>query len=221
MTIATVGSPVISSTLSTTVSPTAIGDVLVVSGGCSASLGGNFFTGISGGGVTTWNTAIGQVLSPNGDSEIFWGVVTATGSSTLIVTTSNGAGGLTLCIQQFNGPSSWSADGTNVDTGTSASGNYPSLTPSTSGELYVGCLYIPSNTFNSDPTGSTSGFTYVDFSTAGGGIFQNMGLFTYKVSTSGAASPNWTLPSGNAFQYGSCSLLLSSPLGGTQIVMIL
>ncbi|HVA02985.1 MAG TPA: IPT/TIG domain-containing protein [Acidimicrobiales bacterium] len=142
--------------------PQHVGDVLVV----MAEEDNNTVTvsSMSGGGVTTWNRAIQYdgVGEPR-EYDLWYGTVTATGSSTINVTWSGPLGGMTAEyeVQEFGaglGPGTgWSLDTTNSqENPSSTTVTYPSLTPAASGELYFGFMDMP----QTPSAGSTSGFTY-------------------------------------------------------------
>lgn len=143
--------------------PRTAGDVLVVSvdSHYPAAL-----TSVSGGGVTTWNRAVQFVSARGHDIELWYGTITSPGAAQITFSwPSPGVGGYwtEYTAQEFSAAlgtrTSWS-----VDDGQAASVNgpysttlpYPTLTPSTAGDLYYGLAGIP----NTPLKGSTPGFTY-------------------------------------------------------------
>lgn len=86
----------VSTTATVTWSPTATGDLVVVSVLTLTGLPGP----ISGGGVTTWHSDSRVVDSLDGYG-LFWGVVTSTGSSTITVGLSH-SNRWAITAQQFN-----------------------------------------------------------------------------------------------------------------------
>ena len=134
-----------SSPATLSVSPSAVGNVLVLgianNGAASAAV-----SGVTGGGVTTWAKAEGHLYSGYGDIELWFGAITATGPASISVAGMGLTGSQILACQEFTagGPATWAVDvaGYIAETALSspASGNYPSLTPAASGELYVGFL---------------------------------------------------------------------------------
>ena len=180
------------------VSPTATGDVLVffaqnVSDVSTASA-------VNGGGVTNWNKAAYSNASGAGDAEIWWGVITATGSSTITVTFPGGSNHNLGALQFTAGAGYyWYQDGPGggtTGTAKATSGNYPSLTPSGSGELYVGTALLAGG----GPGGATSGYTYTDPLSFG------YGQIVYDPNCSSSAqSPAWT--QGNGY-YSAVGVLL-------------
>ena len=161
------------------VDPQNDGDVLVV---CVDSY--YFASGLSslsGGGVTTW-TKGEQFLSANSrDIEIWFGTVTATGTSTI---TFNWPVDITgdwteYTAQEFSAPGAvWSLDkgGKSDNTSSSTTVTYPALTPSGTAELYYGYAGTP----GSPSIGSTLGFSY--------GITDG-GIVCYDTDVSGTVSP--------------------------------
>ena len=129
--------------------PQHISDVLVV----MAEEDNNTVTvsSMSGGGVTTWNRAIQYdgVGEPR-EYDLWYGTVTATGSSTINVTWSGPLSGMTAEyeVQEFGaglGPGTgWTLDTTDSqENSSSTTVTYPSLTPAASGELYFGFMDMP------------------------------------------------------------------------------
>ncbi|HUC87852.1 MAG TPA: hypothetical protein VMR95_01760 [Candidatus Binatia bacterium] len=195
MAITAVGSVVANSGANTdtlAVSPVTVGDVLVFS---FVSYGNTNSATVSGGGVTTWNTAYAN----SGSGSLFglwWGVVTIAGSATITVTITNGGTINYLACQEFTtgGSTTWSIDGTaGSNYGSSfTSGVYPSKTSSQTvdEELYVGNLFSVVGGVG----GSTSGFTYESY-------LSGYGQFCYSSSanTETAQVPAFTKTSGWGF----------------------
>jgi RHS repeat-associated protein len=137
------------------VSPKAVGDLVTL----VASLTGATVTSVSGGGVTTWHKDVAYLGPEMGnDNEIWWGVVTSTGASTISLNLSATPSGDELVAQEFTAGSgvTWSADGSGSTSSSTATVTYPSLTPSHAGELYFGYSEVAANT----QPGSTPGFSY-------------------------------------------------------------
>jgi hypothetical protein len=121
------------------------------------------------------------------DAELWWGVVTATGAATITITNSGASGQNKLACQQFTaGTVTWSADTTTGITEglATASGNYSSVTPASSGELYVGAAWLGGGAAG----GGASGFVYATIST-------NL-QFVYNLSAPSPSAPPWTQTSG-------------------------
>jgi hypothetical protein len=142
------------------VTPTAVGNVLVLAVGEQNTAAG--ITAVSGGGVTTWTKLISALPgNPPGCAEIWFGTITTAGSATVTITTT-AANWIALNAQEFTigRPATWTADGSgaaSVSTSAATSGNYPSVTPAASAELYVGFAAVWSGAIS----GSTAGVTYV------------------------------------------------------------
>jgi len=172
------------------VSPTTIGDLLVL--WIVAPGAFHTSTAVSGGGVSTWNKGAQALDSTNGgDAEVWWGVVTTTGAATITITNSTGASiTFNLASLQFTAGAGygWSQDGsggTYNAGGSAASGNYPSLTPLGSGELFAGCGAMLGGTIG----GNTPGYTY--YSGAAGG-FETLSQIVYNLSAPNPADPAWS-----------------------------
>src|ERR1700676_5114637 len=147
--------------------PQNVGDVLAVVS--EQDNNGEIVNSISGGGVTTWTNAIRYVgVGERRASEIWYGVVTATGSSTITFNLSIPTSGMIAEyeVQEFTAGlgsgAVWTLDTTGHFEVNPASTNliYPSLTPAVAGELYFGFNDMPST----PSAGTTTGFTY--FTTA-------------------------------------------------------
>jgi hypothetical protein len=194
------------------VSPTAIGDVLVLAVGCYSSA--VQVSAVSGGGVTTWTRLIYAAPgSSEGDSELWWGVITAVGTATITITTA-AAYTIFLACQQFTagGPAVWSSDGAgaaSVSTAEVISGTLPPVTPATIGpELYLGALLG----LATGGDGSNPGVTFTEGVTDPYIVSSApypLGLtLAYDPTAGGPASigPNWV--AGVAWYYSACSALL-------------
>ena len=205
MSISAVGSIYVSNaSANLSVSPTAIGDILVLVGG---SNDGGVVSSVSGGGVTTWNQLVGEANTGVG-SDMWWGVVTTTGTANISTTSSGSTGFQCLAALQFTGggTGTWSADGSPSGFfGNATSGNYPSLTPGVAGELYIATMAAASTTTFG---GSTAGFTYNN--TVGGTGQERYTTFVYG-DVSSAASPAWTNSNGVNYA-GGAQLLKFTPL---------
>lgn len=172
-----------------TVSPSNIGDLLVLS---EQSTNATAVATVSGGGVTTWSNAVINTGAGGTThrSEIWFGTVTSTGSSPVTVCygTSPSCAGTPgvneINVSEFTavGVGASTTYGVNVsgtNNGTSSGGvvTYPSLTAQTSGELYYGYAQASSTGSN----GSTSGFSYYQTPTQNNEI-------TYDPSLTGATT---------------------------------
>lgn len=183
------------STLS--VNPQHVGDALVL--GITVKTN-DPVSSVSGGG-STWKFLASQTSSSLGNTELWVGTVATTGSSTITVSYSAGIGSTSvdLAAQEFTDGTgaltSWSEDTSGILNNASTSTvTLPTLTPSTSGELYVGLAL----TNHAVTAGSTSGFTYDVLSS---------GLYTFNPNVSGAVAPTATMTSGS---YGSVGITLAA-----------
>jgi hypothetical protein len=181
------------------VSPQNVGDVLVV----FAQRAAGTLTAVSGGGVTTWTKGVQFAGSVGADEEIWYGKVTATGSSTVTFTWSTSVASHTeeYGVQEFTaglGASTvWALDKTGTINGASSTSvPFPSLTPAGSGELYFG-YSVPGNVATG---GTTSGFTY-DVTAEGN-------LVAFDTNVTGAVAPVGT--QSPASTSSSIGLLLSA-----------
>jgi hypothetical protein len=140
--------------------------------------------GVSGGGVSSWT-----LLARDSDSaytqdvdEIWAGIVTTPGPSTITVTINGFSDGEDLMAQEFT-----AGNGVTLDTSASVSGtaaqdfNYPSLTPSSSTELYFGIGNAVNNTLLVG--GGTPGVTYVSTG------LKCVSLVAYDTNTSSTLAP--------------------------------
>jgi hypothetical protein len=142
-----------------TVIPVTAGDLLVFAFQADATAASS---SVSGGGVTTWHEATGWL--DTGFSrldEIWWGVITATGSSVITVTNSSLTNWGRVFAREYTGVASWallaaspSVPSSGGSTGSGLTVNYPSLTGS---GLYCG---TGDSLFGSMTGGTTTGFTY-------------------------------------------------------------
>ena len=188
------------------VAPQAAGDVLAVGvQGVSAGTTGDV-TGLSGGGVTTWHKVQQYYGATGNDVEVWYGVITTTGSSTITFSWSGTITGHTLeySAQEFTagfgGSTVWSVDTSGThDSSSSTTVTFPSLTPSGSGELYFGYAVA----YNTGSGGSTSGFTYA--------LTSLENVTAYDTNVSGAVTPTaGQSPAGVA---GSAAVLLTASNG--------
>jgi hypothetical protein len=134
--------------------------------------------------VTTWTKGVAFGGTFGGDTEIWFGKVTTAGSSTI---TFNWSGSVSTHTPEYGaqeftaglGASTvWALDKTGTLNGASSTTvPFPSLTPSTSGELYFGY----SGVANAATAGSTSGFTYA--------VTPQSNMSLYDTNVTAAVSP--------------------------------
>jgi len=159
MTISAVGSTLTDSgfgDFTIGLTPTNVGDIYVM--GVYANSTIPECTGISGGGVTTWH----QIVRNNNsvvDIELWWGVLTSTGSLTATATFSGSSGFTAFAAQEFGtgGLPSWSVDVSGLANGSGSDfvTHLPSLTPAGANELYVGASFGASYSGSGLPSGYT------------------------------------------------------------------
>lgn|ERR1035437_7050642 len=184
------------------VSPTSRGDCLVLAIQNTVCSAHTPYTSVSGGGVPATGQPGGwanlvyvcSTVAPYSNVELWFGTIATTGSSTITATASSHGGSIGLSAQQFSAgaPATWAGDGsgaTLVTSSAATSGNYPSVSPVGSGELYLATAEDTGDSFG----GSSSGFVYN--ATA---IFVGYGQFVYNLaaSTPTAYTPPWTSGSG-------------------------
>ncbi len=144
------------------VSPQHLGDLLVLVVKVASTT--VTATTVTGGGVGTWTRAEGPYTGYAGnDLEIWTGVVTATGASTITVAYSASVTAIYtgLASEEFSSSSgsstTWSVDtAAGISNPSSTTVTLPKLTPTGTGELYFGYGAVA----NTGAAGTTSGFTY-------------------------------------------------------------
>jgi RHS repeat-associated protein len=137
------------------VSPQAVGDLMVF----VVNVDGGPVSSVSGGGVTTWNKDIAKVGTEEGnDNEIWWGVVSASGASTITVAFTGSHSDDELMAQEYSAGAgaTWSTGANGSTSSTTSTVTFPSLTPTGAGELYLGFAQVDGG----GEAGSTPGFSY-------------------------------------------------------------
>jgi hypothetical protein len=144
------------------VSPTAVGDVLILASNLtSTSLS---ISSVAGGGVTTWTRIAGNFVGTTNTLSIWLGVVTTAGAATITVTPSGSIAAVAhrLIAQQFTSAggagTTWSVDvaGTGRNNSSSTTVTYPTVVPGGSNRAYIGYGQLTSVGLT---TGATSGYT--------------------------------------------------------------
>jgi hypothetical protein len=191
-------------------SPAGKGNLLVL---YSHATNGVTVTGVSGGGVTNWTKVTGNSASATGqgNNEMWRGVVTAAGASTITVTYSGAAGSNEIVAQEFTMGSSsgtWAVDtsGTAINSGSQTTINYPSLTANSSSELYAGYAWSQ----NTMSAGSTAGFTYA--ATSGGKYL------AYNTNVSNGTPTQPTATQSTAGTYNTIAAFIAAYAGTSVIV---
>ncbi len=142
------------------ISPVNVGDLLIFYSHATNNVN---VTQVSGGGVNTWTKVTSGANGANGGTIEMWrGVVTTVGASSVTVTYSATPGTNELVTEEFtmhSANSTWAIDnsGFNYNTTTSTAINYPSLTPTNSSELYTGYSWAQYTM----SAGTTPGYSYV------------------------------------------------------------
>jgi hypothetical protein len=150
------------------VNPQHVGDLLILT--TDSAAGGGAITGasgVSGGGVTTWNqgTSYNDTFR-NAYIDAWWGVVTATGASNITVTGFTAGAFNGLWSQEFADPlhlfsliaATPAAGSSGTSSGSGTAVTYPSLLCAGATDyLYIGRAF---SIFGNMNAGSTPGFTY-------------------------------------------------------------
>jgi hypothetical protein len=161
-------------------------------------------TSVTGGGVTSWvRIASDPDLSGTDDNDEIWeGVVTSTGPSTITATLNGFTDDSDLVAQEFTGATTWTLDKAGTVTGTYAQTfSYPSLTPASSGELYFGMGNAVNNTLL---TGNgTPGASYVVTG------LPCVSLIAYNTNTTSTFSPSVTNTGGAGNAETAVAVLIS------------
>ena len=145
---------------SLSISPVNVGDLLIF---YSHATNDVTVSSVSGGGVNTWTKVTSGSNGTNGGEIEMWrGVVSTVGASSISVTYSASPGTNEIVVEEFtmhSANSTWAIDnsGVNYNTTTSTTVDYPSLTPTNSSELYTGYGWAQ----YSMSAGTTTGYTYV------------------------------------------------------------
>ena len=183
--LAAASAPAGANSLSLSVHPQNIGDLMLL-GIEDSNTTLPTVSSVSGGGVSSWTLIASDAdatYTQDGD-EIWEGVVTTPGPSTITITLNGFSDGDDLLAQEFTAGSSvtWSLDKSGKVTGTDAqSFTYPSLTPAGSSELYFGMGNAVNNT---QLVGEgTPGVTYVNTG------LECVSLVAYDASTSSTLTP--------------------------------
>lgn len=187
-------------------SPASVGNLLVL---FSHSTNNVTITGVSGGGVTNWTKVTSNTGITGGNDEMWRGAVTTTGSGTITVTYSSAAGTNDINAAEFSMGSTsgtWAVDTSGTTNNSSATINYPSLTPAASSELYVGYAW-GANTMSA---GSTSGYTYLSTSLSK--------YIAYNTSTTNGSAQQPTATQNTSGNYNSIAALIAAYAGTSVIV---
>ena len=198
-----------SAVTSLSISPSNVGDLLVFYSHATNNVS---VSSVSGGGVNTWTKVTSGANGTNAGSVEMWrGVVTTVGASTVTVTYSSTPGTNELVTEEFtmhSANSTWAIDnsGVNYNTTTTTAINYPSLTPTNSSELYTGYSWAQ----YAISAGTTTGYTYVG-TTAGDEL-------AYDTSVTGGAATYPTATQSSAGYYINIAANIAGYTGTSVIV---
>lgn len=162
------------------VSPTVLGDIMIMTG---ISVGATGVTAVSGGGVTTWSHIIGPFGSGGVLGDMWIGIVTATGASTITATSAITAANTFMDCTQFSaGPGFlWTVDTTGTRTNAAVTTvTCPTLVPAVSGEMYFGAGFSNTGTLSTP----SAGYTFFTGASTGFG-------FIFNVSVTGSQTPTY------------------------------
>jgi hypothetical protein len=184
------------------ISPTNLNDLIVF---FSSPRNGVQTTGVSGCSIT-WSKVSGSTAGSGADTsaiDMYKGVVTTIGACTLTATFSGSQGNPNeLAAMEFTTGStsgSWVVDASNTQfNAASTTMTFPSLTPQSSRDLYVG--YGAGGTYSS---GSSTGFTYLT-----GSLTNRVGL--YNTNVNAASQPTATTASSASITVGALVAAYSS-----------
>lgn len=166
------------------VSPTAVGDVLVLASNLtSTSLS---ISSVAGGGVTTWTRIAGNFIGTTNTLSIWLGRVTTAGAATITVTPSGSIAAVThrMIAQQFTSAggagTTWSVDvaGAGRNNSSSTTVTYPTVVPGGANRAYIGYGQTTSVGLT---TGATSGYTVL--------LDNGNNQLVYSNTVSGSQSP--------------------------------
>ncbi|HTZ10130.1 MAG TPA: hypothetical protein VMB72_13730, partial [Acidimicrobiales bacterium] len=179
-------------------SPQHVGDLLALA--VKADSSSATVSAVAGGGVSSWSRAQASTGYSGHDLEIWTGVVTAAGSSTVTVSFAAGVSSTetALLAEEFSTTgTSWAVDtGAGISNASSTTATYPKLTPSGSGELYFGYDAIA----QTGAAGSTSGFSYA--------VTTDADVATWDTAVSAAVQP--TAKQSPAGTSGGVAILVAS-----------
>lgn len=207
-----------------TVVPTRVGDAMVLY--CLTNGTTNNISTVSGGGcpnsgsgtVGAWARVMGPTnLTANGSerAEMWLGVVTTTGSSTLTLawTTAISTTGRTFGVKQLSAGgrgTTWTADGTggiSNNSGTPTTVVFPSLTPTGPNRCYIGYAYVGNSGTGS---GQTAGYTEV--------LDGNANILLYSPSVANSVQSPTAIQSPNSSSDVCGVLILANNVPTTQFI---
>ncbi len=207
--ISPVGSLATGTGTTLSVSPQAVGDLMVLTA-TTVNSTPPIITSVAGGGVSDWSLAKRYTDSTDAgvDEEIWTGVVTTTGAATITVALSGYADADDLMAQEFSAGSGadWALDTSGSGTSLGTPWDYPSLSATGSEELYYGVAVA-----NNDSTlsgGGTPGFTYAQ----SGQTLHDM--LAYDTDVSGTVQPSGTTSNDDSYEDAVGVLIAATASGG-------
>jgi RHS repeat-associated protein len=179
----------VSSESTTMPSGTQANDVLVAIVGTNSGSPVTSVSSLSGGGVTTWN--LGKAVSSTtvGDEEIWYGIVTSSGSTTVTVNMSSGTHKVDTEVIEYTGVNLYDTTplvASATSSGNSSSVSTPSLSATGSGDIVIDAA----NTLNAVSSSPSS--PWVDYA---GPTGNKSPVTTQVVTTTGSYSTSWGLSS--------------------------
>jgi RHS repeat-associated protein len=201
--------------------PQATGDLMVLTVTTNNSTPPTV-SSVSGGGVASWSLdkRLTDTEGSGYDAEIWSGVVTATGQSTITITVGGYSNGNDLSAQELSAGAgaTWDVASSGALASQGTPWDYPALSATASTELYYGFAVTNNNSWNTLEGGGTTGFTYVSgpggdliaYGTGAPGTLQPTGTdnggsdqdaVAIMVSASGTGGPSATTPLLWAGQY--------------------
>ena len=174
---------------------TTVGDTLVLLVGDDHSNSATV-SGVSGGGVSTWTKVTeNSGASGDGEAEIWYGQVTSVGN-TVTVTVSGSTNWQLANVSEWSGIASSSpVDGSTSSAATATSFTSGPISTSLAGDLVISDAWTSFNTpgFTSPQNSTTSGYTALNQTMAGGSYYRAWGAYQVDGST-GSISAGWTGP---------------------------
>lgn len=166
------------------VSPTTVGDVLIL--GSILTSTSLSISSVAGGGVTTWTRIAGNFVGSTNTLSIWMGVVTTAGASTVTVTPSGSIAAVThrLIAQQFTSAggtgTTWAVAvaGTGQNNSSSTTVTYPTINPGGANRAYIGLAQTATVGLT---TGATAGYSVL--------LDNGSNPFIYNNTVTGSQSP--------------------------------
>jgi glyoxylate utilization-related uncharacterized protein len=173
---------------------TTVGDTLVLTVGDDHTNSATV-SSVSGGGVATWTKVTEQNGSAgDGEAEIWYGLVTTSGSTSVSVTMSANTNVQLANVSEWSGiASSAPVDASTSSAGTATSFTAGPITTTQPGDLVISGAWAVHTGFTSPQNSTTSGYTMLKQTTGGGSYYRGWDAYQIDSST-GAISAGWTAP---------------------------